>query len=77
MQCLQTMRFMKEVAKPTSKDIDAKKIILPRKEQHRSKIQFNEDQKTIILDLDETLIHCNESLSIPHDVELEICFPNG
>jgi len=29
------------------------------------------------LDLDETLIHCNESLSVPHDVELEIKFPTG
>lgn len=32
---------------------------------------------TIILDLDETLIHCNESLNIPHDVKLTIKFPTG
>lgn len=32
---------------------------------------------TLILDLDETLIHCNENLSIPHDVTLKIKFPTG
>lgn len=32
---------------------------------------------TLILDLDQTLIHCNENLSIPHDVTLKIKFPTG
>jgi CTD small phosphatase-like protein 2 len=32
---------------------------------------------TLILDLDETLIHCNENLSLPHDVTLKIKFPTG
>jgi CTD small phosphatase-like protein 2 len=30
-----------------------------------------------VLDLDETLIHCNENLSTPHDVTLKIRFPTG
>lgn len=30
-----------------------------------------------MFDLDETLIHCNESTSIPHDVKLPITFPTG
>lgn len=30
-----------------------------------------------MLDLDETLIHCNETLAIPHDVKLNIKFPTG
>ena len=34
-------------------------------------------EKTVILDLDETLIHCNESLQVPHDVSLNIRFPTG
>ncbi|CAD8181027.1 unnamed protein product [Paramecium pentaurelia] len=33
--------------------------------------------KTIVFDLDETLIHCNESAQIPGDVILPITFPNG
>jgi CTD small phosphatase-like protein 2 len=32
---------------------------------------------TIVFDLDETLIHCNENTEMPHDVLLSIFFPNG
>ena len=32
---------------------------------------------TIIFDLDETLIHCNEHATMPCDVQLPIRFPNG
>jgi CTD small phosphatase-like protein 2 len=32
---------------------------------------------TLIFDLDETLIHCNENASMPCDVLLPIKFPNG
>lgn len=35
------------------------------------------DKKTIIFDLDETLIHCNENASVPSDVVLPIKFPHG
>ena len=34
-------------------------------------------KKTIVFDLDETLIHCNESIEIPGDVILPIRFPSG
>jgi CTD small phosphatase-like protein 2 len=33
--------------------------------------------KTIVFDLDETLIHCNESTSMPHDIIIDIKFPTG
>lgn len=33
--------------------------------------------KTIAFDLDETLIHCNESISMPHDIIINIKFPTG
>lgn len=33
--------------------------------------------KTIIFDLDETLIHCNENLNMGHQVQLPITFPTG
>lgn len=35
------------------------------------------DKKTLVFDLDETLIHCNENASIPSDVMLPIKFPSG
>ncbi|CAD8127931.1 unnamed protein product [Paramecium sonneborni] len=34
-------------------------------------------KKTIVFDLDETLIHCNESIKVPGDVILPIRFPTG
>ncbi|CAD8096423.1 unnamed protein product [Paramecium primaurelia] len=50
-------------------------------------LQFQEDKvmnlpksthfKTLVFDLDETLIHCNESVSVPGDVVLPITFPTG
>lgn len=36
-----------------------------------------DNKHTIIFDLDETLIHCNENLEIAYDVALPIKFPNG
>ena len=35
------------------------------------------NRPTIVFDLDETLIHCNESLDMPRDVSLPIIFPNN
>lgn len=32
---------------------------------------------TLIFDLDETLIHCNENANMPCDILLPIKFPNG
>jgi len=34
-------------------------------------------KKTLVFDLDETLIHCNENSNIPSDVVLPIKFPTG
>ena len=33
--------------------------------------------KTLIFDLDETLIHCNENADVPSDVTIDITFPTG
>lgn len=35
------------------------------------------DSKTLVFDMDETLIHCNESTEIPCDVVVDIKFPTG
>ena len=40
---------------------------------------LNERQKmkaTLIFDLDETLIHCNENLNTPYDIKIPVTFPN-
>lgn len=50
-------------------DVSSKSIYLGEKDPKHS--------KTIIFDLDETLIHCNESLNIPYDIALPITFPSG
>ena len=34
-------------------------------------------KKSVIFDLDETLIHCNDTLTPPYDVKLPITFPTG
>jgi CTD small phosphatase-like protein 2 len=31
----------------------------------------------VVFDLDETLIHCNDSLELPYDIKLKIKFPTG
>ncbi|CAD8147045.1 unnamed protein product [Paramecium octaurelia] len=53
----------------------------------RSQVQFDPDKvtflpkstnlKTIVFDLDETLIHCNQNTSIPGDITIPITFPNN
>lgn len=35
------------------------------------------DKKTIVFDLDETLIHCNENIYLPYDVKIVVDFPTG
>lgn len=39
--------------------------------------QFYVDKKTVVFDLDETLIHCNENQNLKADVYLPITFPSG
>ena len=37
----------------------------------------NITSKAVVFDLDETLIHCNESTDVPSDITLPIVFPHG
>lgn len=69
-QSYQALTFCKNVKVPEFSQIAQKRIDLPRRESHK-------DKKTIVFDMDETLIHCNESLDMPADVILPIVFPNG
>jgi len=70
LQTFQALSFCK-LLKPTDPSVIAqKKVHLPRRETHK-------DKKTLVFDMDETLIHCNESPDMPSDVVLPITFPNG
>ena len=39
--------------------------------------EIEEGRKTIIFDLDETLIHCNENQNDEFDVRVPVTFPTG
>ncbi|KAL4505421.1 hypothetical protein ABPG72_002483 [Tetrahymena utriculariae] len=58
------------LARPVNpKDLVTKKVQLgPRNPKYK---------KTLIFDMDETLIHCNESASTPSDVIIDVRFPTG
>jgi len=69
-QSFQALTFCKYLRPVDPKVLAQKKVFLPKKASHK-------DKKSIIFDLDETLIHCNESTDIPSDVVLPIRFPHG
>ncbi|CAK89905.1 unnamed protein product (macronuclear) [Paramecium tetraurelia] len=64
LQTMQASLFQKSVKIVSS--VEDKKVNLP-----------STNKKTIVFDLDETLIHCNESIQVPGDVILPIKFPSG
>jgi len=70
LQGYQAINFCKYLKAVDPAELAKKKVYLPKKETHK-------DKKTIIFDLDETLIHCNENANIPSDVVLPIRFPHG
>jgi CTD small phosphatase-like protein 2 len=69
-QTFQAMTFCKFLKPVDSKVLNQKRQILNKRESHK-------DKKTLVFDLDETLIHCNESTDLPCDVKLPIRFPGG
>lgn len=71
LQTYQALTFCKMLKPADLSVIAQKKVNLPKKEIH------NKHKKTLVFDMDETLIHCNESTDMPADVVLPIIFPNG
>jgi len=69
LQTFQALGFCKAL-KFDPATIAQKKKCFPRRDTHKGK-------RTLVFDMDETLIHCNESLDMPADVILPIIFPNG
>lgn len=70
LQSYQALTFVKTLKATDPSVIAQKKVNLPRREAHKNR-------KTLVFDMDETLIHCNESTDMPSDVILPILFPNG
>lgn len=80
MQSFQAMMFCRFLRPVDPKVLAQKKVYLNKRETHKgmnSLLTNLLDKKTIVFDLDETLIHCNESTDIPYDVKLPIKFPHG
>ncbi|CAD8152838.1 unnamed protein product [Paramecium pentaurelia] len=66
-QSFHALQFCKDAQKPKLEDIKQKIVNLPP----------NRFAKSIVFDLDETLIHCQESNDDPSDIVLTIKFPTG
>ena len=67
-QTIQTITILSKMAHPSEEAISDKMILLD---------DIEENKKTIILDLDETLIHCNENQNDDFDVKVPVHFPTG
>jgi hypothetical protein len=70
LQTYQAMMFCRYLKPVDPKVLAQKRVFLSKRESHKHK-------RTLVFDLDETLIHCNESTDMPCDVKLPIRFPHG
>jgi len=71
LQTYQALTFCKMLKQADMSVINQKKVNLPKRDSN------TKHKKTLVFDMDETLIHCNESTDMPADVVLPIIFPNG
>lgn len=67
---LKVLRNYYKIESPSFAEIEERKVNLPRARTDMGK-------KTLILDIDETIIHCEEDPSKPHDIMLPIEIENG
>ena len=59
---------MKQTGQPSIEEIQSRSIELPE----------SEHKKTIIFDLDETLVHCIDDVeTTPYDIPISVTFPSG
>ncbi|CAG9331735.1 unnamed protein product [Blepharisma stoltei] len=68
-QTFQAMKFVKTLSNPDPVQLRNKRVSLPKRPGWETK-------KTIVFDLDETLVHCTEDLNSA-DVILPVTFPTG
>lgn len=64
------LRNYYKIESPSFAEIEEKKVNLPR-------AKCDIGKKTLILDIDETIIHCEEDPSKPYDIMLPIEIENG
>jgi Dullard-like phosphatase family protein len=69
-QTFEALKFVKTLPKADLKLLKEKTVRLAKKPGY-------EDKKTIIFDLDETLVHCVNDINTKCDVTLKINFPTG
>lgn len=67
-QSTQSILYVKNIKKPTDEDLVEKRVYLPPQ---------LEPKKTLIFDLDETLIHCNKDSFDHCDSRIDVKFPSG
>lgn len=67
-QTLQSLQYMKSVCQPSQYELTKRSVELPQS-RHR---------KTIIFDLDETLVHCIDDIeNSQFDLPISVTFPTG
>jgi len=64
------LRFIKQMATVPLEAVEKKKLKLMKRVEHQNR-------KTVIFDLDETLVHCCENDKESADVIVPVTFPNG
>jgi Dullard-like phosphatase family protein len=69
-QTFQALKFVKNLPPVDMNQLRQKRLNLPKKSGF-------ENKKTIVFDLDETLVHCVDDLSNHPDVILAVTFPSG
>ncbi|CDW87693.1 nli interacting factor-like phosphatase family protein [Stylonychia lemnae] len=68
---LQSLQYIKQLKSPNRLDIEQKGVYFPQ-------FRHSTIKKTVIFDLDETLVHCvDDPQSQKPDIVLEVKFPNG
>lgn len=85
LQTYQAMHFCKFLKPADPQQLKSKKVFLTKRDTHKGTNLllfpllngFLIEKRTLVFDLDETLIHCNESVDMPCDVRLPIKFPHG
>jgi CTD small phosphatase-like protein 2 len=66
----QALKFVRKLPAVDLLQLQQKKVLIPKK------VGF-ENRKTLVFDLDETLVHCVEDPSEKADIEVVINFPSG